>query len=361
MRKVFNFNAGPAMLPEEVLLTAQGEMLDWHGCGMSIMELGHRGPEFQQVAAAAEKSLRELMAIPEHYQVLFLPGGATTQFAMVPLNLLARNNKVDYVDTGIWSKKAIAEAERYGQVNIAAKCHHGKEGIVIPSQQEWHLQPDVAYLHYTPNETIEGIEFHFIPETGDVPLVADVSSMILSQPIDVNRFGILYAGAQKNLGQAGVTIVIIRNDLIGEAMPFTPTLYQYKVLSANHSFYNTPPTYSWYLTGLVLDWIKRQGGVETIYAINQRKAKKLYAAIDESNGFYCNNIDPKCRSLTNVVFTLKDDTLQGEFLKQANEAGLVNLRGHKVVGGLRASIYNAMPEQGIDLLVTFMREFTLKY
>ncbi len=349
------------MLPEEVLRTAQEEMLDWHGSGMSIMELGHRGPEFQQVAAAAEKNLRELMAIPNNYHVLFVPGGASAQFAMVPLNLFTKNNKADYIDTGIWSKKALAEAERYGHVNVAARCDYRDQRIAIPQQKEWHLQEDAAYVHYTPNETIEGIEFHFVPQTGNVPLVADVSSMILSQSIDVNQYGILYAGAQKNLGQAGITIVIIRDDLIGEALPFTPTLYQYKILSANHSFYNTPPTYSWYLTGLVLDWIKRCGGVDAIYTINKRKAKKLYSVIDESNGFYLNNIHQDNRSMTNVVFTVPSDQLQTEFLKQAEATGLVNLRGHRVLGGLRASIYNAMPEEGIDLLVAFMREFAKKF
>ena len=270
MRKVFNFSAGPAMLPEEVLREAQAEMLDWQGTGMSIMELGHRGPEFKMIAEQAEGDLRELMFIPANYHILFLPGGATAQFAMIPLNLFGKKNQqADYVDTGIWSKKAIAEAKRYGEINIATQLtkHEGK--IFIPHQATWQLNPHAAYLHYTPNETIEGIEFNWIPET-EKPLIADMSSMILSRPIDVKRYGIIYAGAQKNMGQAGVTIVIIRDDLIHDALPLTPTLYQYKIHTEHHSFYNTPPTYSWYITGLMLAWLKRQGGIASIYEMNKR-------------------------------------------------------------------------------------------
>lgn len=357
MRKVFNFSAGPAMLPEEVLKRAQAEMLDWNGSGMSIMELGHRGPEFQEVAAQAEKDLRELMAIPHNYQVLFLAGGGSTQFSMVPLNLFGSKKSADYVDTGVWSKKAIAEASRYGNVNIAAHTEHRNHLAYIPHQDHWSLDKNAAYVHYTPNETIDGLEFQWVPKTGDVPLVADMTSMILSRPMDVSDFGVIYAGAQKNLGQAGLTVVIIRDDLIQEALPHTPTLYTYKMHAEHHSFYNTPPTYSWYITGLVLDWMKQQGGLQAIYASNQRKAKKLYNLIDQHNDFYVSRIDPECRSMMNIMFYLQDEKLTAPFLDEATAIGLTNLRGHRVSGGVRASIYNAMPEEGVDLLANFMLDF----
>lgn len=357
MRKVYNFGAGPGMMPEDVILKAQKEMLDWHGTGMSIMELGHRGPEFQEVAAKAEKDLRDLMHIPNNYHVFFLPGGATAQFAMVPLNLFGANPTADYVDTGIWSKKAIDEARRYGDIHIAAELNQ-KNGLVhIPHQDTWKLNKEAAYLHYTPNETIGGVEFNWIPETGDVPLVADMSSMILSRPIDVSKYGIIYAGAQKNIGQAGVTIVIIRDDLVREPLPRTPTLYTYKIHADNHSFYNTPPTYAWYFAGLVLDWLKQKGGVEAMYVINQRKAKKLYDFIDAHQDKYTCPVHPENRSMMNVAFTLKDDAATDRFLKESAAAGLTNLKGHRIVGGLRASIYNAMPEEGVDALIKFMEQF----
>jgi phosphoserine aminotransferase len=360
MRKIYNFSAGPAMLPEEVLLQAQKEMLDWNGTGMSIMELGHRGPEFKQVAEQAEADLRELMAIPKNYQVFFLPGGATAQFAMVPLNLFGKNKKADYIDTGVWSKKAIAEASRYGTVNVAAKTKHQDHLAFIPHQNAWTTSKDAAYLHYTPNETIDGLEFHWVPQTGDVPLVADMTSTILSQPIDVSQYGIIYAGAQKNVGQAGVTIVIIRDDLIGDPLPNTPTLYSYKLHAEHHSFYNTPPTYSWYIAGLVLSWMKRQGGVSAIYEKNKRNADKLYSVVDEHQDFYLCKIVPENRSMMNVMFYLANEALTPVFLEQAEKLGLTNLRGHRVSGGVRASIYNAMPEQGVDILAKFMREFVKK-
>lgn len=359
MRPVYNFSAGPAMLPEEVLQVAQAEMLNWHDTGMSIMELGHRGPEFQGVASACEADLRALMSIPDNYRVLFMPGGATAQFAMVPMNLTAHNKKVDYVDTGIWSKKAITEAKRYAEVNVVANCIKQDGLINIDPHHNWHLSKNAAYLHYTPNETIEGIEFHYVPET-NAPLVADMSSMILSRPIDVSRYGIIYAGAQKNLGQAGIAVVIIRDDLIATALPSTPTLYQYNIMNENHSFYNTPPTYSWYIMSLVLAWVKQKGGVEAMFAINQRKAKKLYAMIDGSNGFYQNNIHLDCRSMTNIVFTLQQPQLEAAFLEGSKAANLTNLRGHRIVGGMRASLYNAMPEAGVDKLIEFMQDFARK-
>ncbi len=357
MRKVFNFSAGPAMVAEEVLLQAQAEMLDWQGTGMSIMEVSHRGSEFKKVAEQAEADLRELMSIPKNYHVLFLAGGATTQFAMVPLNLLTTNKKADYIDTGIWSKKAIAEAKRYGDVHVAAQLDDSALPQRIPQQTIWSLRQDAAYVHYTPNETIGGVEFHWIPQTDGVPLVADMSSTILSRPIDVSAHGIIYAGAQKNIGQAGVTIVIIRDDLVKEPLPGTPSLYHYLIQTENKSFYNTPPTYSWYIAALTLAWLKREGGVKVFAERNQRKAQKLYDAIDNSDGFYTNPIDPECRSWMNVPFNLKSDELTQLFLEEAKKSGLMNLKGHKLAGGVRASIYNPMPEEGVDALVRFMQEF----
>lgn len=357
MRKVWNFNAGPAMLPEEVLLQAQAEMLDWHGTGMSIMELGHRGPEFQAIAEQSEADLRELMTIPDNYHVLFLPGGATAQFAMVPVNLFAKNKMADYVDTGIWSKKALDEAKRYGTVNLAAKLDMYDGLMHIPTQDTWSLNADAAYVHYTPNETIEGVQFHWVPQTGDVPLVADMSSMILSQPIDVSQYGIIYAGAQKNIGQAGIAIVIIRDDLLQDPLPQMPTLYHYKLQAENKSFYNTPPTYAWYIAGLVLAWMKREGGVKKFAELNKRKAQKLYHLIDSHQDFYRNPVHIESRSIMNVPFNLNTPELTQEFLDSAAAAGLMNLKGHRLSGGVRASIYNAMPEEAVDTLIDFMKEF----
>lgn len=361
MRKVYNFSAGPAMLPEDVLLQAQREMLDWNNTGMSIMELGHRGPEFQEVAKQAEDDLRALMSIPKHYHVFFLPGGATAQFAMVPLNLFSPNNTTaDYIDTGVWSKKAIAEASRYGSVNVAAHTEHEQHLLSIPKQDSWKLNEHAAYVHYTPNETIDGLEFQWVPKTGKVPLVADMTSMILSRPVDVNDFGIIYAGAQKNAGQAGITIVIVREDLIKEPLLNTPTLYMYKLHAEHHSFYNTPPTYSWYMAGLVFAWMRKQGGVEHFYKINQRKAKKIYDVLDVCSDFYVSRIHPESRSMMNAMFYLKDESLTPVFLSEAEKAGMTNLRGHRVSGGVRASMYNAMPEEAADKLAAFMIDFAKK-
>jgi phosphoserine aminotransferase len=357
MRDVFNFSAGPAMLPEEVLLQAQAEMLNWNGTGMSIMELGHRGPEFQAVAEQAEADLREVMSIPKHYHVLFLAGGASTQFAMVPINLLGEKMTADYVDTGVWSKKAIDEARRYGAVNVVAHTEHHNHLAYIPPQERWTLNKNAAYVHYTPNETIDGIEFHWVPKTGHVPLVADMTSAILSRPIDVNDYGIIYAGAQKNIGQAGITVVIIREDLIRDPLPLTPTLYAYKTHAEHHSFYNTPPTYSWYIAGLVLAWLKREGGVTAIHERNKRKSEKIYSLLDGHKDFYLTRIDRECRSIMNVMFYIHDEKLTPHFLEEATNIGLTNLRGHRVSGGVRASIYNAMPDEGVDKLVAFMADF----
>ncbi len=346
------------MLPREVMERAAAEMTDWHGRGISVMEMSHRSREFISIAEKAEADLRELMSIPGNYRVLFLQGGASSQFAMVPLNLLRGRGTADYINTGMWSKKAIAEARRFCEVNIAASGEAG--GFTgIPPRSEWSLNSDAAYVHYTPNETIGGVEFFDIPDVGDVPLVADMSSTILSRPVDVSRYGVIYAGAQKNIGPAGLTVVIVRDDLIGEEAPGTPTMFSYATHSKAGSMYNTPPTYSWYMAGLVFEWIKEKGGLQAMAEINRRKSEKLYRAIDESD-FYHNPVDPACRSWMNVPFTLSDPALDGRFLEQAEEAGLITLKGHRSVGGMRASIYNAMPEEGVDALIEFMKEFEKK-
>ena len=359
MSRIFNFSAGPAMLPQAVLEKAQQEILDWQGSGMSVMEMSHRGKEFMSIAAQAEADLRELMSISDDYAVLFLQGGASSQFAMVPLNLLGNKKTADYINTGAWSKKAIAEAKRYCDVNVAASSEDSKF-TTVPAQDSWELNPDAAYLHYTPNETIGGVEFSFVPNTGKVPLVADMSSTILSRPVDVSRYGIIYAGAQKNIGPAGLTVVIVRKDLMGQPLESTPTMFNYQVQADNGSMYNTPPTYSWYLAGLVFAWVKEQGGLAKMAEINKRKADKLYAAIDDS-GFYANPVDPACRSWMNVPFTLADPDLDSVFLEESKEEGLTTLKGHRSVGGMRASIYNAMPEEGVNNLIAFMAEFERRH
>ena len=355
MSRVFNFGAGPAVLPEAVLQRAKEEMLEWGTSGMSVMEMSHRGKEFMAIAAQAETDLREIMAIPANYKTLFLQGGATSQFAMVPMNLLRGKQQADYINTGEWSQKAIAEARRFCTVNIAGDSE-ASAFAKVPTQAELTLDKAAAFVHYTPNETIGGVEFHYVPETGAVPLVADMSSTILSRPVDVSKFGVIYAGAQKNIGPAGLTVVIVRDDLIGQTLDGTPRMFDYKIHADNASMYNTPATYSWYIAGLVFDWIKRQGGLAGMGARNKRKADKLYGAIDSSQ-FYRNPIDAKSRSWMNVPFTLADPKLDPTFLSEAKQAGLVALQGHRSVGGMRASIYNAMPEEGVDTLVEFMREF----
>ncbi|MDH5573474.1 MAG: 3-phosphoserine/phosphohydroxythreonine transaminase [Gammaproteobacteria bacterium] len=355
MSRVFNFSAGPAMLPQAVLERAKDEMIDWNGSGMSVMEMSHRGKEFMSIAAKSMADLRELMAIPDTYEVLFLQGGASSQFSMVPINLLRGKNKADYINTGAWSKKAISEAKRYCNVNVAASSESDKF-CSAPEQKDWNLSSDAAYVHYTPNETIGGVEFHWIPETGDVPLVADMSSTILSRPIDVSKYGVIYAGAQKNIGPAGLTVVIIRKDLIGQVVDHSPVMFDYKIHADNESMYNTPPTYAWYLSGLVFEWIKEKGGLKAMAELNKRKADKLYAAVDGSE-FYANPVKPDCRSWMNVPFTLAKPELDSVFLEEAKKQGLTSLKGHRSVGGMRASIYNAMPEEGIDTLVAFMADF----
>ncbi|MEW8536416.1 MAG: 3-phosphoserine/phosphohydroxythreonine transaminase [Candidatus Thiodiazotropha endolucinida] len=355
MSRVFNFSAGPAILPEEVLQQAREEMLDWRGSGMSVMEMSHRGKEFMSIAEQAESDLRALLQIPDNYKVMFLQGGASSQFAMVPMNLTRENTKVDYINTGSWSKKAIAEAKRFATVNLVASTEETRF-TTTPGQSELNLDPGAAYVHYTPNETIQGVEFPYVPETADVPLVADFSSTILSRPLDVSKYGIIYAGAQKNIGPAGLTIAIVREDLIGNAVENTPAMFQYATHSENASMYNTPPTYGWYLAGLVFKWLQQKGGLAGMAMINRRKAEALYKAIDDS-GFYANPVSPDSRSWMNVPFTLNDAGLDGKFIEEAGAAGLKTLKGHRSVGGMRASIYNAMPEEGVQVLIDFMAEF----
>ncbi|MEX0960239.1 MAG: 3-phosphoserine/phosphohydroxythreonine transaminase [Burkholderiales bacterium] len=355
MGRVVNFSAGPAVLPEEVLSQARDEMLDWRGSGMSVMEMSHRGKEFMSIAEAAETDLRELLAIPGNYKVLFLQGGATAQFAMVPLNLLRGGNSADYVHTGEWSKKAIAEARKFCAVNVAASSED-RNFSYVPQQSAWKPDPRAAYLHITSNETIGGVEFHCTPETGTVPLVADMSSHILSRPVDVSRYGLIYAGAQKNIGPAGLAIVIVRDDLVGHAPKNTPAMMDYRIHAENGSMYNTPPTYGIYIAGLVFQWLKRKGGLAAMEQENIAKAGMLYNYID-STAFYESPVAVEDRSRMNVPFRLKDESLDEAFLKEAKGRGLVQLKGHRSVGGMRASIYNAMPAEGVRALVDFMREF----
>ncbi len=358
MSRVFNFSAGPAALPAEVLEQLRDEMLDWHGQGMSVMEMSHRGKAFVGIAERAEADLRELLAIPPGYKVIFLQGGATGQFAAIPLNLTRPDSVADYVNTGAWSKKAITEAKRYCKVNVAADA--GGKYMSVPDPGSWTLTPGAAYVHYTPNETIGGVEFPFVPEAGDVPLVADMSSTILSRPIDVSRFGVIYAGAQKNIGPAGLVVVIVREDLLGRARADVPTVFDWSAMAADGSMLNTPATYSWYVAGAVFQWIKRQGGLAAMERLNRAKAEALYAAIDGS-GYYRNPVDPRCRSWMNVPFTLPDAELDKPFLEGAKAAGLVALAGHRSVGGMRASLYNAMPMAGVEALVGYMRDFQSRH
>ncbi len=358
MSRVFNFSAGPAALPAEVLGQLRDEMLDWHGHGMSVMEMSHRGKAFVGIAQQAEADLRELLAVPANYKVLFLQGGATAQFAAVPLNLTRPDAVADYVNTGAWSKKAIGEAKRYCRVNVAADA--GGSYASIPPPADWKLTAGAAYVHYTPNETIGGVEFHAVPEVGDVPLVADMSSTILSRPIDVSRYGVIYAGAQKNIGPAGLVVVIVREDLLGRARADVPTVFDWKAMAADGSMLNTPATYSWYVAGVVFQWLKRQGGLVAMERLNRAKADKLYGAIDGS-GFYRNPVARDCRSWMNVPFVLASAELDKPFLDGAKAAGLVALEGHRSVGGMRASIYNAMPMAGVDALVQYMAEFQRRH
>lgn len=354
MNRKYNFCAGPASLPEVVLLRAKEEMLDWHNAGLSIMEMSHRSKEFISVAHEAERDLRDLLGISANYKVLFLQGGASTQFAAIPLNLTGKNRKTDYINTGQWSKKAISEAKKFSDVNIAASSENTNFST-IPPVDTWKMHEDAAYLHYTPNETIGGLEFHWAPKV-KVPLVVDMSSTILSRPIDVSQYGVIYAGAQKNIGPAGLTVVIVREDLLHQERIETPTMLSWKVAAENESMYNTPPTFSVYLAGLVFKWLKEQGGLVAMGKINQRKAERLYDYIDNSD-FYSNPVEKQSRSWMNIPFTLKSETFEKSFLAEAEKAGLLNLAGHRSVGGMRASIYNAVTEKAIDALITFMQDF----
>ena len=354
MSRCYNFCAGPAALPESVLATAAQEMLDWHGRGLSLMEMSHRSPEVMGVAQHAEQTLRDLLSISDDYAVLFLQGGASTQFSAVPLNLLNGKANADYVNTGQWSKKAIAEAKRYCNVNVVASSEDTNFST-IPPFESWKLGEDAAYLHYTPNETIGGVEFFWTPEVG-VPVVADMSSTILSRVINVDDFGVIYAGAQKNIGPAGLTLAIVRRDLLGTVHQYCPAMLDWQVAADNDSMYNTPPTYALYLAGLVFDWLQEQGGLVAMEAINRNKAEKLYSAIDSSD-FYANPVEVPSRSLMNIPFTLADAELDKLFLQEAEAAGLQNLKGHRSVGGMRASIYNAVGMDAVDALIAFMVDF----
>jgi phosphoserine aminotransferase len=356
---VFNFSAGPAALPLEVLEQVGAELTDWQSSGMSVMEISHRSKAFIAVAEQAESDLRDLLAIPANYRVLFLQGGASGQFAAIPLNLAAADSTVDYINTGNWSKKALTEAKRYcAQVNVVADA--AADGYnSVPDESLWKRSANAAYLHCTPNETIGGVAFPHIPQSA-VPLVADYSSSILSGPLDVSRFGLIYAGAQKNIGPSGLCVVIVRDDLLGKARATTPSIWDYKQMAADGSMSNTPPTFGWYMAGLVFKWLKRQGGLVAMGARNLDKAAALYAAIDGS-GFYRNPVQPNCRSIMNVPFTLLKPELDKAFLAAAKEAGLTNLEGHRSVGGMRASIYNAMPPEGVAALISFMQEFERRH
>lgn len=356
--RAYNFCAGPAALPTAVLERAQRELPNWHQRGLSIMEMSHRSADFMSVAHKAEADLRTLLAIPDNYKVLFLQGGASLQFSAIPLNLLGKNNKADYIDTGIWSQKAIEEAQRYGDIHVAASSQANGYSEV-PAQSAWQLRDDVAYVHYTPNETIGGLQYDFIPDT-TAPLIADFSSSILSEPLDVSRFGLIYAGAQKNIGPAGLTIVIVRDDLLAQSRPEMPTLLGYAAQAKNESMINTPPTFGWYLSGLVFEWLLEQGGLAAMQQINLQKANLLYGYIEQSE-FYANPIAARNRSIMNVPFTLADSTLEKTFLKEAEAAGLLNLAGHRSVGGMRASIYNAVPLEGVQALVSFMQDFAQQH
>lgn len=355
MTRVFNFSAGPATLPESVLRQAANEMLDWHGSGMSVMEMSHRGKEFIAIHAEAEKLLRELLEVPANYKVLFMQGGAIGENAIVPMNMLRGRGGADYIDTGEWSKKSIKEAKKYCKVNVAASSEEGGY-TSVPRQETWKLDHDAAYVHVCSNETIGGVEYHWTPDTGEVPLVADMSSNFMSRPVDVSRYGLIYAGAQKNVGPAGVTIVIVRDDLIGQALPITPSAFNYKIQADNDSMFNTPPTYAIYIAGLMFNWIKAQGGLTAMETHNRKKAAVLYDYLETTSFFY-NPVAREDRSLMNVPFKLRDESLDEAFLKGAEARGMVQLKGHRSVGGMRASIYNAMPIAGVSALVAYMKEF----
>jgi phosphoserine aminotransferase len=356
--RAYNFSPGPAVLPLEVLQQARDELLDWRGSGTSVMEISHRGAAFVEVAAAAEQDLRELMSIPDNYKVLFMQGGASAQFSLIPMNLTKPGASVDYINTGHWSHKAIEEAARYCRVHVAADA--GGNYTRVPTQAQLHFSANPAYVHYTPNETIGGVEFSYVPQTGEAPLVADMSSSILSRPVDVSKFGLIYAGAQKNIGPSGLVVVIVREDLLGRSRPDTPKVFDYRAVADDGSMLNTPPTFAWYMAGLVFKWIKAAGGVQALGERNRLKARTLYAAIDASP-FYSNAVAHDARSWMNVTFTLRNPELNKQFLSEAAAAQLQGLKGHRIVGGMRASLYNAMPLAGVEKLIEFMRDFARRH
>jgi len=357
--RVFNFSAGPAVLPEPVLRTAAAEMMDWHGSGMSVMEMSHRGKEFIGIHEKAQADLRELLAIPANYQILFLQGGAVAENAIIPMNLLAGRSTADYVNTGEWSKKSIKEAKKYCTVSVAASSED-RNFSYVPARETWRLSPDAAYVHVCTNETIGGVEYQWTPDTGSIPIVADMSSHLLSRRIDVAKYGVIYGGAQKNAGPAGLTLVIVREDLLDRALPITPTAFHWKEQAAADSMVNTPATYSIYIAGLVFEWLKAQGGIDAIERKNIAKAKILYDYLDGTR-FYANPVRKEDRSRMNVPFRLHDESLDEAFLKGAKERGMVQLKGHRSVGGMRASIYNAMPIEGVQALADYMREFERRH
>ena len=359
MTRVFNFSAGPAALPEPVLRQAAEEMLDWHGSGMSVMEMSHRGKEFIAIHAEAEALLRELMAVPKNYKVLFLQGGAMAENAIVPMNMLRGKTSADYINTGEWSKKSIKEAKKYAKVNVAASSE-ATNFDRIPKRETWQLDPNAAYVHICSNETIGGVEYHFTPDVGEVPLVADMSSSIMSRPVDVAKYGLIYGGAQKNIGPAGLTIVIVRDDLIGQALPVCPSAFDYKQQADNDSMLNTPPTYAIYIAGLVFKWIKAQGGLPGIEKHNRAKAALIYDLLDSSK-FYSSPVAREDRSLMNVPFKLPGEALDEAFLEGAQARSMLQLKGHRSVGGMRASLYNAMPIEGVQALVGYMKEFEAEH
>ena len=358
MPRKFNFGAGPATMPEPVLKEVQEELLDWNGLGLSVMEISHRSTEFIEIAQQAETDFRDLLSVPDDYAVLFTHGGATMQNAMVPLNLASPDGIVDYVNSGHWAKRSIKEAERYTNVHIAATSEE-EDFKYFPAQDSWKLSEESSYVHYTPNETIGGLCLRSI-DNSKIPIIADYSSGILSEPIDVSKFSLIYGGAQKNIGPSGLGFVIVKKDLLGKAQPITPNLLNYTLIHEGESMSNTPPTFAWYVAGKVFKWLKSLGGVEAISIINNRKAKKLYSYIDSSN-FYSNTIKAENRSIMNVPFLLGNDELNDKFLEESKEAGLLALKGHRSVGGMRASIYNGLPEEGVDALIEFMDIFVKKY
>ena len=359
MAQVFNFSAGPAVLPREVLQQAAAEMLDWHGSGMSVMEMSHRGPEFISIYKQSEADLRELLSVPPNYKILFQQGGGLGQNAIIPMNLAGRRAQpatIDFVHTGSWSGKSIKEAARYAKVNVAASAE-ANGFTAVPPQETWQLSKDAAYLHICTNETIDGVEFGFAPQVpGDTPLVADMSSHILSRVIDVSQYGVIFAGAQKNIGPAGLTIVIVREDLLDHALPICPSAFHWKTVAEHESMFNTPPTYAIYIAGLVFGWLRRQGGVAAMEQRNIDKARLLYEALD-ADDFYQNRVAPEYRSRMNIPFYLRDESMNEKFLAGAKARGLLQLKGHKSVGGMRASIYNAMPIEGVQALVDYLNEF----